>query len=272
MSQTAPRGSPRTEGVQMKEGRDFQKARLYGAERDTFAWGQTIADDDLQMWLEKNVLSRAWFRKRWGNRYITVKRTHGGGRGGGGIIRLGRDARNEWVMLHELAHNLTHDGHGPAFAAVYVKLIHHVMGADAAKRLKAAYRVRKVKVSRKALPAADVTLTGLAPRPKVAPKPKKATHMSSIYTRAAVERKARKMGARVEFEPTLGWNKKPIKGDWSMRVHAPDGMKWKTDSDLVELGDNGSFLETYSYRESVYTGGERYFELLRIMDEGLEQA
>ena len=149
--------------------RDSQKSRLYKAEHGVFPWGQTIPDAELQVWLERKVLARAWFRRRFGNRYPTVWLSSGsGGYAQRDSIRVGRQARNPHVMLHELAHTLVWDvtSHGPEFAGVYLKLVRRVMGKESADILRNSYKANRVKYNMKCWPKPQVDLKGLPKRPR----------------------------------------------------------------------------------------------------------
>ena len=251
--------------------RDSQKSRLYAAERDAFDWGQTIKNEDLQVWLERNVLSRAWFRRRFGNRYIHVDLMRGGGRGGFGQILLGREARNEWVMLHELAHNLagTRAGHGPEFAGIYLRLVHHVMGREVAACLRDSYKKHRVRYNMKSWPAAEIDPRCLAARPKVKPKvkPKRTT---PLYTLGKVNAAARKVGATVVFERHRDYAHQAQRNHWSLEVIAPEGRTWKAEAgDYMEKSPDGRVLSTYRYPESSVGNEERYADMIALIEEGL---
>lgn len=149
--------------------RDSQKSKLYKAEHGVFPWGQTIPDAELQVWLERKVLARAWFRRRFGNRYPDVwLSSGGGGYAQRDSIRVGRAARNPHVMLHELAHTLTWDitSHGPEFAGVFLKLVRQVMGKEAADKLRASFKENNVKYNYKQWPKPRYDLKQLPKRPR----------------------------------------------------------------------------------------------------------
>ena len=145
--------------------RDTQKARIYKAEHtatDLYSgnhFKQTIPTAELQNWVNK-VMARKAIRSRWGRRHINVGLSRGGGKAWStGYITLGVGARNEWYILHEIAHCLTwrHDEwapHGPEFAGVYLFLIRTVIGDDAAKVLLAQYRKCKVRRNTRGIPKA----------------------------------------------------------------------------------------------------------------------
>jgi len=251
--------------------RDSQKARLYAAERDAFDWGQTIPNGELQVWLEKNVLSRAWFRRRYGNQYIEVSLMRGGGRGGYGEIRLGREARNEWVMLHELAHNLAgvNAGHGPEFAGVYLRLVHHVMGREVAACLRDSYKKHRVRYNMKKWPEADRDVKRLAARPKVKAvvKPKRP---APLFTLGQVNAAAKKVGATVEFERHRDYGRKAQRNHWSLEVTAPEGRVWIAEAgDYMEKSPDGRVLSTYRYPESAVENEERFAAMIEMIGEGL---
>lgn len=48
------------------------------------------------------------------------------------VIKLPRWARTAPIVLHECAHGLAPDGHGPRFVAAYVALLERFLGMDAA--------------------------------------------------------------------------------------------------------------------------------------------
>lgn len=141
--------------------RDNQRQRVYDAE---WASGlrplqQTIANADLQAWVD-DVLDRRAIRSRWGVRKVTVELTHGRGGAyatGYGVIRASRPARNDYVMLHEIAHTLTtgkgYAPHGPEFAGVLLFLVKTVMGREAHAALLASMRKHKVRRSNAGIPA-----------------------------------------------------------------------------------------------------------------------
>ena len=93
--------------------RDTQRSRIYKAEHEAteqFAGArfvQTIPNKELQPWVDA-VMRRNAVASRWGRRTIYVQLSHGGGRAhSASDISLGVGARNEWYILHEIAHCLT---------------------------------------------------------------------------------------------------------------------------------------------------------------------
>lgn len=144
----------------MSRERDTQRQRVYDAENAAGInpWVQTIPNADLQAWVD-SVLDRRAIRSRWGVRQVRVELTHGRGAHAYGThtIRASRAARNEYVLLHEIAHTLTHQrgyaGHGPEFCGVLLFLVKTVMGREAHAALLAQMRARKVKRSNAAIPA-----------------------------------------------------------------------------------------------------------------------
>lgn len=136
--------------------RDNQRQRVYDAENASGLnpWQQTIPNADLQAWVD-DVLDRRAIRSRWGVRQVRVELTHGrGAHAEGLIIRASRPGRNEYVLLHEIAHTLTHGyaGHGPEYAGVLLFLVKTVMGRDAHAVLLASMRKHKVRRSNAAIP------------------------------------------------------------------------------------------------------------------------
>jgi putative metallohydrolase (TIGR04338 family) len=146
--------------------RDNQKARLYKAESvirksqsEKYAKYLDGSIPSCQEYVNA-VLKTAWFSRRWMVKYVNVK-SGKGARGGINGIRLGKWARCEAVILHELAHNLVPrscpnaSAHGPEFAGVFYYLVQQVMGKEEALKLKASFKENKVRMNRKAIPKPD---------------------------------------------------------------------------------------------------------------------
>lgn len=142
----------------MRTDRDNQRSKVYAAERASglCKFEQTIPDAELQQWVNA-VLDRRVIRSRWGARTVEVKRTSGrGGATAHGTWRINASpgSRNEYVMLHEIAHILTprDAGHGPAYCGVLLFLVRNVLGKEAHAALLAAMRKHRVKRSNSAIP------------------------------------------------------------------------------------------------------------------------
>jgi putative metallohydrolase (TIGR04338 family) len=151
--------------------RDSQRAKLYRAENaldwpGERRWGTV---PEIQRYVDRLVAS-VWFKRRWpqvNERYFMPWSTMlierfpaievADGRGGHNArahqhrIQIPTRARQEHVVLHELAHCLTwNDGaaHGWEFAAVLVALVQHQMGKPKADALKASFRAHKVRYTK----------------------------------------------------------------------------------------------------------------------------
>jgi putative metallohydrolase (TIGR04338 family) len=155
--------------VQRSE-RDSQRSKVYAAETEVYDWhpdqnrpepffsihGQkpwTI--EECQQWVN-HITSSKWWQEKYGRGWhITVKRGRGGGWSYGGRlghITLGVRCRRKWIILHELAHNITHDtcgwwtaAHGWQFCYHYLELVSHYIGRAEHDALKAAFKARRVK-------------------------------------------------------------------------------------------------------------------------------
>jgi putative metallohydrolase (TIGR04338 family) len=157
----------------VREVRDNQKSRHYAAERFLYDTGKTVIKTgsknfpeikfnltkqssihDCQSYLNI-ICDQYWFRQRFGTRQIYIEAGRNGGKAfGGRRITLGTWARNEAIILHELAHCLAPHGikHGAEFAGIFLFLVKNAFGADVAKQLRESYKTHRVKYNNKAIP------------------------------------------------------------------------------------------------------------------------
>jgi len=63
------------------------------------------------------------------------------------VIKLPRWARTRTIVLHECAHGMSDDGHGPRFMRAYVRLLCRFDGHDATT-LEASLAAHKVRIAR----------------------------------------------------------------------------------------------------------------------------
>lgn len=157
----------------VKEVRDSQKSRHYAAERFLYETGKTVIKlnskivPDLTFNLTKQssihecqsylnvICDQYWFRQRFGERKIYIQSGRGGGKAfGSSRITLGTWARNEAIILHELAHCLApyKAKHGAEFAGIFLFLVKNAFGADVAKQLRESYKTHRVRHNNKAIP------------------------------------------------------------------------------------------------------------------------
>jgi putative metallohydrolase (TIGR04338 family) len=140
--------------------RDSQRARVYKSDKDLMKIAKplpTVAD------IEKYAV-RLFKSKRLAAKYPRAvirgapevgdgRRTRRALAHGGWKITVPVWARNEAIVLHELAHIITvrqfwlqtHAPHGWQFAAVYLDLVKWMMGGAAHDALKASFKAHKVK-------------------------------------------------------------------------------------------------------------------------------
>jgi len=143
--------------------RDTQRSKVYEAE-DKAHWltygrslhTRTLTNDEVQPRIDEIMAMRA-IQSRWGQHKIRVRFTHGGGHASSPWdIALGANSRNDWYILHEIAHCLTWGqgaGHGKEFAGVYLFLVRTVLGQTAYDNLLAQFRERRVRRTNAAIPA-----------------------------------------------------------------------------------------------------------------------
>jgi hypothetical protein len=114
---------------------DFQRARVYRWEQ---AHVLPLAPSQLELAACRALVLEAY---RWAEAghagqagWKPPEVTDGRGRrhacGSREVIKLPRWARTRPIVLHECAHGLAPDKHGPRFVAVYVDLLERFMGLD----------------------------------------------------------------------------------------------------------------------------------------------
>lgn len=147
--------------------RDNQRSRHYAAEHFLYGTGKTVTKSGSTFNLTKEssiaecqqyldvICDQYWFRQRFNTRKIYIESGRGGGKAfGSRRITLGTWARNEAIILHELAHCLAPYGnrHGAEFAGIFLFLVKNAFGADKAKELRASYKTHRVKYNNSAIP------------------------------------------------------------------------------------------------------------------------
>jgi putative metallohydrolase (TIGR04338 family) len=151
--------------------KDNQRARHYAAERFLYEDAESFlvkkykhlelsnksSIQDCQNYVDL-ILSQNFLRKRFGNRKIWVQSGRGGGVAyGSSRITLGTWARNESIILHEIAHCLAPSGvkHGAEFSGIFLFLVKNIFGDDTAKKLRESYKENRVRYNNKAIPEID---------------------------------------------------------------------------------------------------------------------
>lgn len=137
--------------------RDTQRARVYKCDRVLMETAAALPSvRDVERFVKKTFASKR-VREAFPKAMRPTLPTVGDGRGrraacgGPGGIKIPTWARNEAVVLHELAHTicLRQGGreafHGWQFCAVYLKLVLYLMGREAHNTLKAAFKANRVR-------------------------------------------------------------------------------------------------------------------------------
>lgn len=144
--------------------RDQQRQRVYDAENALPSNGReypTVADCKRRV---NQIVNSAWWKKRTHKRRRLVSVHDGRGHrravSYGGTIALPKWARNDRVILHELAHEACPRGekHGSQFARTYYDMVRRFWSVEMAERLLVEYAARGVKVDGKRLPRSKVTV------------------------------------------------------------------------------------------------------------------
>jgi hypothetical protein len=149
---TAVRGSTaRRRPTRAARPRDFQRRRVYDWEAAVLA---PVAGRKLSLPACERLIEEVF---RWHERPAAADGswrppTLGDGRGrrhacgSREVIKLPRWARTRVIVLHECAHGMSRDGHGPAFVRAYVSLLCQFAGHDRAS-LEASLRAHKVAIA-----------------------------------------------------------------------------------------------------------------------------
>lgn len=147
---------------------DSQKSKVYVAESQfrqttyTSKYSNRISTSisDCQLYVDL-VCNETWFRARFGERKIRVEAGRNGGIAYGYKMTLGIWARQETVILHEIAHCVAPSGikHGAEYAGIFMFLVKQMFGNEAATHLRDCYKQNRVRYSYKALPKPVKVLT-----------------------------------------------------------------------------------------------------------------
>jgi len=138
---------------------DSQRQKVYDVE---YAAGGTIqitldgnklfsSLEEIQKFVDKLTAS-SWFIKRFGQHSIKVENKTGRGAHAqicSSTIRFSKHSRRMMIVLHEVAHIAKKLGagshHGRFFARTFLELVEHIIGKEAAKILKGAFKKGRVK-------------------------------------------------------------------------------------------------------------------------------
>lgn len=136
----------------MKQPRDSQRGRVYQAEWSIAELNRPAftTKAEIQAYVHQ-VLDSRFVVARWGRRSVKLEWTRGRSSTayrGISMIRFGSVKHlTRLCVLHEIAHILApaFARHTAAWVAVYLQLVKQFLGADAHRRLKAAFLERRVK-------------------------------------------------------------------------------------------------------------------------------
>lgn len=125
---------PKRRSRRARRPRDFQRARVYRWEQEHVF---PHASEPLSLIACRALVERAYrWREAPGNdpAWSPPRVTDGRGRrhacGSREVIKLPRWARTTAIVLHECAHGMADDQHGPTFVGAYVALLEEFAGLD----------------------------------------------------------------------------------------------------------------------------------------------
>lgn len=161
--------------------RDTQRSRVYKCDRILMATAGKLPEvRDVERFVKKVFASKRVqdafpVAARWAIPQVKDGRARTRACGGETSIAIPRWARDEAVVLHELAHTIhLRDGgrrgdeayHGWRFCAIYLKLVLYLMGREAHDVLKAAFKENRVRFTapRKSKPMDPARKAALAAR------------------------------------------------------------------------------------------------------------
>ena len=139
-----------------KRPRDFQRQRLYDAERKAPRGQEWDKVPQLQDYVDQ-LISSEWWQARYAHiEKIQVLDGRGRRRGCGGrnrdqksgFIKMPRFTRYERYTLHEVSHvvqPIDESSHGLIFCSIYLCLVHFKMGSKASEQLRNAFTEGNVK-------------------------------------------------------------------------------------------------------------------------------
>lgn len=138
--------------TQGRRPRDFQRAKVYRWER---AHVHTMLRPSPLPLAECSDLVREvfyWYEKPlvtlgWAPPQVTDGRGRRHACGSRDVIKLPRWARQRTIVLHECAHGMASDGHGPEFMARYIELLEEFASMDVTE-LVASARLAGVRVAK----------------------------------------------------------------------------------------------------------------------------
>lgn len=193
-----------------RRGRDTQRQRAYAAEDSTETMRRndipTRSLEDCQAYVN-DVLGRAWVRREFGRREVTVYAYPGGrgARAGRTYIKIETKSRNRMLLLHELAHCLapSNVSHGREWARIYHRLVRRIMGSAEGKELKLAFRAHRVKHTKR-------TAATIANGQRLAAAAKaRGGNMAGLERHHARQREERELLA------AFGWREEGASGWWT---------------------------------------------------------
>lgn len=130
--------------------RDPQKNRVYAAQRVINPLGKRIEKvPAIQSYVDQICASRK-FKKITGRPAHKVKVLDGRARRSAcgcpftKEIKIPKFYRSERTIIHELAHTLAYDRHGPEFCWYYIQLVDLQFGSEAAESLRESFRANRV--------------------------------------------------------------------------------------------------------------------------------
>lgn len=144
--------------------RDSQRSKVYAADHSLDAYGrlETVTAIEYEigrLWKSKRFQTEFYSAWRWGPPKVgdgRGRRRAGGSRSG---IKMPVWSRTRGMVCHELAHTVharqqmtpnpygwqKAPAHGWEFCAIYLRIVHYMMGKDAHDALKAAFKANRVK-------------------------------------------------------------------------------------------------------------------------------
>ena len=103
--------------------KDFQRGKVYKWEQEEFGWDkEEMTLIELQLLINKivpNVVIKDGRGRKRGAAYYLQREIH-----------LPRRTRVKWYLLHEAAHFLGRDQHGPLFVSKYLQLLSQYYNRD----------------------------------------------------------------------------------------------------------------------------------------------